>query len=67
MKKSFSLRTILKIKQILIIMKKLFKISFLALAATFALQSCGGKTTEKTEETVTEEMYPEAEETTTVE
>lgn len=64
MKKSFSLRTILKIKQILIIMKKLFKISFLALAATFALQSCGGKTTEKTEETVTEEMYPEAEETT---
>lgn len=39
-------------------MKKIFKISFLALAAAFALQSCGGKT-EKTEETVTsEETYP---------
>ena len=43
-------------------MKRIFKVTFLALAATFALQSCGGKT-EKTEETVTEELYPEAEET----
>lgn len=42
-------------------MKKIFKISFLAVAATFALQSCGGKTTEKTEEA------PVVEETTAIE
>ena len=34
-------------------MKRIFKVSFLALATMFALQSCGGKTTEKTEETTT--------------
>lgn len=34
-------------------MKRIFKVSFLALALTFALQSCGGKTAEKTEETTT--------------
>lgn len=34
-------------------MKRIFKVSFLALAAMLALQSCGGKTTEKTEETST--------------
>ena len=38
-------------------MKRIFKVTFLALATTFALQSCGGKT-EKTEETATEELYP---------
>ncbi|WP_432671636.1 azurin [Flavobacterium sp. SM2513] len=39
-------------------MKRIFKVTFLALAATFALQSCGGKT-EKTEDTTTtEELYP---------
>jgi azurin len=41
-------------------MKTFFKITFLALAATFALQSCGGKK-EKTEETTTEELYPAGE------
>ncbi|WP_396177072.1 azurin [Flavobacterium sp.] len=45
-------------------MNNIFKISILALATAFTLQSCGGKTTEKTEEsTTTEELYPEAEAT----
>ena len=44
-------------------MKRIFKVSFLALAATFALQSCGGKT-EKVEETTTTEEVMEVEETT---
>ena len=35
-------------------MKRIFKISFLAFATIFALQSCGGKT-EKVEETTTTE------------
>ena len=42
-------------------MKTFFKITVLALATTFALQSCGGKK-EKTEETTTtEELYPAGE------
>ena len=48
-------------------MNKIFKISFLALAAAFALHSCGGKTTEKAEETpATEEVTPEVEATSNV-
>jgi azurin len=44
-------------------MKRIFKISFLALAVVFALQSCGGKT-EKTEDaTASEELYPSGEAT----
>ena len=45
-------------------MKRIFKVSFLALAAIFALQSCGGKTTEKTEETTTTEEVYDVEDTT---
>jgi azurin len=43
-------------------MKNIFKISFLALATVFTLQSCGGKT-EKTETVTSEETYPVEEET----
>jgi len=39
-------------------MKRIFKISFLALAAVFALQSCGGKAEKTEDETATEELYP---------
>ena len=41
-------------------MKRIFKISFLAFATIFALQSCGGKT-EKVEETTTTEQVVEVE------
>lgn len=44
-------------------MKRIFKVSFLALATMFALQSCGGKTTEKTEETTTTEETVAVDET----
>ena len=44
-------------------MKRIFKVSFLALAALFALQSCGGKT-EKAEENAATEEVMEVEETT---
>lgn len=44
-------------------MKRIFKISFLAFATIFALQSCGGKT-EKVEETTTTEEVMDMEETT---
>lgn len=44
-------------------MKNIFKIAFLAFATTFALSSCGGKTTEKTEETTTTEETYEMEDT----
>jgi azurin len=40
-------------------MKKIFKVTFLALVASFALQSCGGKAEEKTEDaSASEELYP---------
>ncbi|CAM4048156.1 azurin [Flavobacterium antarcticum] len=45
-------------------MKRIFKISFLAFATIFALNSCGGKT-EKTEETTTTEEVYEVEDATT--
>lgn len=43
-------------------MKNIFKISLLAIATVFTLQSCGGKT-EKTKTITTEETYPAEEET----